>query len=281
MNKDKITTKLKLEIIIMVKIDDIKAYIAQIPPAPDVLKETLTFINEGELTKAAKCAQEDKALHVYLKTLVNKPIYGFKNEVSDLTQIFGILGTSGAQQVLYNYMLTLLSPKQWELFKLNESLFFELQAQLNQQWKQILRQLNIDDKDIESAITLLPASIIVCEALFKEHRDEVMLLRSVKEMDYNTILKRLCGMTLFDICNLIAKKWEMPPTIAAIVHAASGTETSNDNTIDQLGRWMHLLLFYEFSQAVYIEAGLNDFLEFHLEYAEPIYDDFMSLMEIQ
>ncbi len=264
----------------MVKIDDIKAYIAQIPPAPEVLKETLAFIQQGELTKAAKCAQEDKALHVYLKTLVNKPIYGFKNEVSDLSQIFGILGTSGAQQVLYNYMLTLLSPDKWELFKLNESLFFELQAQLNQQWKRILRQLDIDDKDIESAITLLPASIIVCEALFKEHRDEVMLLRSVKEIDYNTILQRLCGMTLFDICNLIAKKWEMPPLISAIVQTASGTEASDNQQINQLGQWMHLLLFYEFSQGAYVEAGLNDFLEFHVAYVEPIYGDFMSLMEI-
>ncbi len=265
----------------MVKIDDIKAYIEQIPPAPEVLKETLAFIKQGELTKAAACAEKDNALHVYLKTLVNKPIYGFKNEVNDLSQIFGILGISGAQQVLYNYMLTLLSPKKWELFKLNESLFFELQAQLNLQWKQILHQLGIDDKDTESAVTLLPASIIVCEALFKEHRDEVTLLRSVKAIDYNTILQRLCGMSLFDICGLIAQKWEMPVSISSIVQAASGTGISDDASIDQLGRWMHLLLFYEFSQGAYIEAGLNDFLEFHVTYAEPVYNDFMSLMEIQ
>ncbi|RUM65786.1 MAG: histidine kinase [Sulfurimonas sp.] len=264
----------------MVTTNDITTYIAQIPPAPEVLKQTLVFINQGELSKAAKCAEADKALHVYLKTLVNKPVYGFKNEVSELSQIFGILGTSGAQQVLYNYMLTLLSPDKWELFKLNESLFFELQAQLNHQWKRILRHCNIDNKDIESAITLLPASIIVCEALFKSHRDEVMLLRSVKAIDYNTILRRLSGMDLFDICQIIAKKWEMPQTITAIVQSASG-RTSDDVTIDRLGRWMHLLLFYEFSQAAYMEAGLNDFLEFHIDYAEPVYEEFMSLMEIQ
>jgi len=279
MNQDRMATKLTLEIIIMVTTNDITTYIAQIPPAPEVLKQTLVFINQGELSKAAKCAETDKALHVYLKTLVNKPVYGFKNEVSELSQIFGILGTSGAQQVLYNYMLTLLSPDKWELFKLNESLFFELQAQLNHQWKRILRHCNIDNKDIESAITLLPASIIVCEALFKSHRDEVMLLRSVKAIDYNTILRRLSGMDLFDICQIIAKKWEMPQTITAIVQSASG-RTSDDVTIDRLGRWMHLLLFYEFSQAAYMEAGLNDFLEFHIDYAEPVYEEFMSLMEI-
>ncbi len=264
----------------MVTQNSIKAYIAQIPPAPKVLKQTLAFINQGELTQAAKCAEADKALHAYLKTLVNKPIYGFKNEVSDLSQIFGILGTSGAQQVLYNYMLSLLSPSQWELFKLNESLFFDLQAQLNQQWKRILRHLNIDNKDIESAITLLPASIIVCEALFKAHHDEVALLRSVKEIDYNTILYRLSGMNLFDMCRLIAKKWEMPQRIAVIVTLASGDNASDDALLNQLGQWMHLLLFYEFSKGPYIEAGLNDFLEFHIDYVADIYEEFMSVMEV-
>ncbi len=265
----------------MVKPDDIKTYIAQIPPAPEVLQATLAFINQGELTKAAKCAEEDKALHTYLKTLVNKPVYGFKNEVSELSQIFGILGTSGAQQVLYNYMLTLLRPDQWELFTLNDTHFFELQAQLNHQWKRILQHSHIDDKDIESAITLLPASIIVCEALFKEHHTDVALLRSVKAIDYNTILQRLCGMDLFDVCTLIAQKWEMPENISIIVQSASGRRSSENETLNTLGKWMHLLLFYEFSKGAYIEAGLNDFLDFHIEYVTPVYSEFMSLMEIQ
>ncbi len=263
----------------MVKIEKIKEYIRHIPPTPAVLKETLAYVNQGDLTKAAKCAQEDKALHTYLKTLVNKPIYGFRNEVTELSQIFGILGTSGAQQVLYNYMMSLLSPSQWELFKLNKILFYDLQAQLNQKWKLILKAQNIDNKDIESAITLLPASIIVCEALFKEHKEEVNLLRSVKEIDYNTILKRLCNIDLFDICTLIAKKWEMPQEISQIIHCASGAKKNSDEEIQNLGNWMHLLLFYEFSKGAYIEAGLNDFLEFHIQSVEDIYPEFMEVMQ--
>jgi HD-like signal output (HDOD) protein len=265
----------------MVTTDTIKEYIKQIPPTPAILKQTLEYVNQGNLIKAAKCAEEDRALHVYLKTLVNKPIYGFRNEVSELSQIFGILGTSGAQQVLYNYMLTLLSPSKWELFKLNKVLFYDLQAQLNQRWKMILKVQNIDNKDIESAITLLPASIIICEALFKTHQEEVMLLRSVKEIDYNTILKRLCNMDLFDICTLIAKKWEMPQEIAQIIQCASGTKHSDDKQVETLGKWMHLLLFYEFSQGAFIEAGLNDFLEFHVEHVQDIYETFMKVMEIE
>jgi HD-like signal output (HDOD) protein len=259
--------------------EEIEDFISKIPPTPVILNTTINFVNQGELTKAAKIAAKDPALTKYLTTLVNKPIYGFRNEVHDLSQIFGILGTSGAKQVLYSYMLSLLSPSKWELFKLNQTLFYDLQAQLSMRWKVILEHLKIDDKDIASAITLLPASIIVCEALFKAHQEDVNLLRSVKDLDYNTILKRLGGIDLFDVSEKIANAWEYPPKIAQIVQAASGLKPSEDQEINLLGKWMHLQLFHTLSQSVYIQAGLNDFIDFQVEYVEDIYEEFSTLLE--
>lgn len=264
----------------MVTEDDIQTFIRQIPPAPTVLKATLEHVDNGDLTKAAKTAESDPALKSYLKTLVNRPIYGFRNEVSDLSQIFGILGLSAAQQSLYNYMLSLLSPGSWSLFDLNAATFAELQAQLSRKWVAILEHEQISDKEIESAITLLPASIIVCEALFKSRKSEVDLLRSTKAIDYNTILLRLCKMDLFDICAQIAKTWEMPQRIIDIVQAASGVKPASDPTTDRLGKWMHLLLFYELSQPTFIEAGLNDFIDFQVEYVSDVYEPFSTLMEV-
>jgi len=109
----------------MITKDKINEYIDKIPPTPKALRDTLTLLNAGELTKAAKTAQEDPALKMYLKELVNKPIYGFRNEVSEVSQIFGILGTSGSLQAVYNYMTTLLSPAKWSLFNLNKTSFHE------------------------------------------------------------------------------------------------------------------------------------------------------------
>ena len=264
----------------MVTPEDIQKFIAKIPPAPTVLRETMTHVNNGDLTKAARTAETDPALKSYLRALVNRPIYGFRNEVSDLSQIFGILGVSAAQQSLYNYMLTLLSPASWSLFKLNASLFADLQAQLSRNWHTILEHEKIDDKEIESAITLLPSSIIVCEALFSSHKAEVELLRGTKALDYNTILKRLCKMDLFDICEQIAHAWEMPQNVIDIVQAASGIKPSDNAAIDRLGKWMHLLLFYELSQRTFIEAGLNDFVDFQVEYVGDVYEPFSALMEV-
>lgn len=260
--------------------DAIQRFIEQIPPAPTVLRETLEHVSSGELVKAAKTAERDPALKSYLRSLVNRPIYGFRNEVKELSQIFGILGVSAAQQILYNYMLGLLSPASWSLFKLDAASFAELQDRLGRGWHAILLHLQIDDRETESAITLLPASIIVCEALFKAHKEEVTLLRSVKAIDYNTILQRLCRQDLFDVCTRIAETWEMPGRISGIVQAASGIKPSEDPAVNTLGKWMHLLLFYELSRPLFIEAGLNDFIDFQVEYVADIYDAFSGVMGI-
>ncbi len=265
----------------MITKEKIDSYIDKIPPTPKALKETLSLLNIGELVKAAKVAETDLALKAYLKNLVNKPIYGFANEVSDVSQIFGILGVSLSQQTVYNYMISLLSPDKWLLFKLNAKSFNELQAQLSKKWETILKHLDINDKDINASISLLPSSIIVSEALFCEKIDDVNLLRSTKALDYNTILTRLCGVGLFDICETIAKKWEMSEIIPQIIQSASGLKPSEDEQINTLGKWMHLLLFYELSQPVFVEAGLNDFIDFQVDYVSDIYEEFATLMEIQ
>jgi hypothetical protein len=253
-------------------------YIDKVPPAPEALKATLHFLETGDLVKAAKVATEDLALASYLKSMMNKSIYGFKTEVSNISQIFGILGVSGSQQAVYNYMISLLSPKKWHLFHLNAASFYNLQAELSVDWKKILVHLNINDKDIESSISLLPASIIISEALFNEKIDDVNLLRSASAIDLNTILQRLCGLDLFDICEKISQKWEMKESIAKIVQASSGLKPQKDESINLLGKWMHLLLFYTLSKPAFIEAGLNDFIDFQVEYVIDIYDDFNSVI---
>ena len=235
-------------------------------------------LNEGELSKASHEAAEDPALKLYLQNIVNKPIYGFKNDIKDIGQIFSVLGLTQAKQIVYNYMISLLSPKKWELFSLNDKSFSDIQAILGVNWKKILEHKGIDDKDIYASISLLPASIIVCEALFKSKKEEVTLLKSVKEIDYNTILQRLCGMDLFDLCDKIAKAWEMPETVSRIILASSGKSQESDPKIIELSKWMHLLFFYQLSQAVCVDAGLNDFIEFNIDYVQDIYEEFQELL---
>jgi len=260
--------------------EKVDAYIQKIPPTPQALQQTIIYLNQGELIKAARTAQKDLALSAYLVELVNKPIFGFRDKVEDISQIFGILGVARSQQALYNYMISLLSPAKWHFFRLNKSSFYDIQAELSIKWQIILKHLNITDKEIQNTITLLPATIIVCEALFCEKLDDVKLLRSVDEIDLNTILIRLCNLDLFDICQIIATKWNMSEKSMQIIQASSGLKPAKNDEINTLGKWMHLLLFFTLSRAEYINAGLNDFINFKIEYVEEIYDDFAKLMEI-
>jgi len=257
--------------------EQITRYIQSVPAAPSIIRQTLEHVRNGDLPKAAKCADEDPALKLYLKTLINRPVYGFRNEVSSLPQIFGILGLSSAQQILYNYLMSLLVPKEWGLFCLSHQAFYDLQASLSRKWETILKHLGLLNRDNESAISLLPASIIVCDALFKEHKEEVAQLRSVKALDYNTILQRLSGRSLFDLCSEVAEKWEMPASIAETVHAASGSDEVEGET-QILAKWMHLLLFYELSQSPYVEAGLNELLDFNVDFVQDIYESFAQVV---
>ncbi|MCK9374379.1 MAG: HDOD domain-containing protein [Sulfuricurvum sp.] len=268
-----------LDIPFVITQEEVSLYIQNIPPAPSVLRQTLEYLRDGDLPKAAKCAEEDPALKLYLKTLINRPIYGFRNEVSDLNQIFSILGISTTQQILYSYLLSLLLPKQWSLFTLTDQNFYDLQASLGRKWEKILKHLGLHNRDTESAITLLPASIIVCDALFGAHAKEVAQLRSVKALDYNTILIRLSKRSLFDLCSEIALKWEMSPSIAKIVHAASGTDSQISGNLKLLAQWMHLLLFYELSQSAYVSAGLNEFIDFQIDFVQDIYESFMQVVD--
>jgi len=262
----------------LLKQEEINSYINSIPPSPTVLQKVLLRLREGELNRASQEAAEDPALRLYLQNIVNKPIYGFKSSIKDITQIFSILGLAQAEQIVYNYMISLLAPKKWGLFALNEKDFSDIQDSLAVHWKKILEHKGVEDKAIYSSISLLPASIIVCEALFKSKQDEVKLLKSVKEIDYNTILQRLSGMSLFELCHKIAQAWEMPEIISRIVLASSGKAEESDEQIIELSQWMHLLFFYQLSQPSCIEAGLNDFIEFNIEYVRDIYDEFQDLL---
>lgn len=262
----------------MVTQEQISDFINTVPAVPSVLKAAREHIRNGDLAKAAKCAEEDPALRLYLKTLINRPAYGFRNEVTSVSQIFSILGTSGAYQVLGNYLLSLITPKQWSLFPLSANAFYDLQATLGKRWEKILLHLGMQNNDTQSAISLLPASIIVCDALFGTCRTEVEELRRVKALDYNTILYRLSKKSLFDLCADIAQKWELPPIAERIVHASSGLDPDISGDERVLSQWMHLLLFYELSQSPFVEAGLNEFLDFQIDFVQEIYPSFIQVV---
>jgi len=253
-------------------------FISSIPPQPEQLKLTLDLLDQGELVKAGKAAAEDPALSTYLRTFVNRPIFFFQKEITDVSQIFGILGLAQTKQLLYHYMMHLFSPKRWELFDLNEHTFSDLQANLSSYWKKILDHEKINDESITTLISLVPASIIVTELIFSSHIDEVQLLREQQSLDYNTILERLVGVNLFDISEMIGQSWGMDAKSLKVLKASSGLKPCGESTRCKIAQYMHMLLFYILSRSEFLECGLNDFLDFNPEFVMSIMENFQSIV---
>jgi HD-like signal output (HDOD) protein len=261
--------------------EQIEEYIQKVPPLADSLKECIKFLKDGELAKASKQVADDPALNNYLVHIVNKPIYGFVNEVKDTSQIFSILGVVKTNQLLTSYLVSLLAPKKWQLFKIDNLAFNEFQATMMGNWNRILESLGIENNAISSSATLLASAIIVCEEMFKDKSDAVTLIRERNNIDYNTILKQVAGVTLFDIAIMIGEKWEIETTALKIIRYSDGKtscESGECEKIVKVSKFLHLLLFHSLSTPTFVEHGLNDFIEFNPEFVGDIYEDFISVI---
>ena len=262
----------------MVTKEKIERYIEKVPPIPKELQRCIESVEKGDLTKAAKIASENRAICTYLIETVNRPIFGFfRNRVENISQIFGILGLTTAKQLLYAYLNTLLLPSKWRVFELDNTSFFKLQSDLLFYWNKILEFEKNEEDHLKIAINFIPSAIFVAEEMFKENFEEFVIIKQVKEINYNEMLQKFTGMNLFDISSLICKKWNMPQPIIQLLKDLGELDAS-DEKYGKFVRYMHLLLFFEFSKPLYIQAGLNDFIEFHPDFVEEVYQNFNQIV---
>ena len=190
----------------MLSKSDIDNYLDSIPPIPKTLKDTLFQLNRGDMKKAAEIATTDRAFVLYLSAIVNKPIFGFRDEIKNVHQIFGILGLSRARSIVSSYYMQIMLPKRWEVFDFTNREFQDLQANLIIGWGKILNFLGIKDAEIEQSIVLIPGAFIVCEMLFADIKDTISVLRTTKHIGYDEILYKMSGVKLFDVVLQISKK---------------------------------------------------------------------------
>lgn len=246
----------------------INNYIESIPPIPKIVRRCSQALDDGDMVHAADIANEDKALIHYLQNIVNKPIFGFRDEIKNARQIFGILGISKAKQLIFGYYLLLILPKKWEVFDFNSSKFQDFQARLIHNWGKIVKFLDREDNEIIPAISIIPASLIVSEMLFSDINSTVKLLRETKQLSYETILRKMTDRTFFEISSMIAKKWDFSQNISELI------EHIGDVNVGDFGKnaleitYLRLLLIYEMSRPVMVQSGLNDLFAI-----EPIFDD--------
>ena len=107
----------------MVTKKELKEYIKNIPPKPDILDRVIKEVLNNDLKKASEIAKEDPILVKYLQRLINKPVFGFRQKITDVTQIFTILGTDSIYELLHHYLLSLFSLDKWKVFNMTDDIF--------------------------------------------------------------------------------------------------------------------------------------------------------------
>ena len=257
----------KLKGMVMLSATTINNYIESIPPVPKIVKRCAQALENGDMVRAADIANEDRALTHYLQNIVNKPIFGFRDEIKNCRQIFGIFGILKAKQLIYGYYLLLILPKKWEVFDFDSTKFQDFQARLIYHWGKIVKFLGKEDAEIISAISIIPASLVVCEMLFKDINSTVKLLKKTKQISYENILFKMTQRTFFDISSLIAKKWDFSDTSVLLISKIGDSNDSDfgNNTLAIL--YLRLLLIYEMSRPMMIQSGLSDLFDL-----EPVLD---------
>ncbi len=256
----------------MLSKSDIDNHLDSIPPIPKTLKDTLFQLNKGDMKKAAEIAATDRAFVEYLSAIVNKPIFGFREEIKNVHQIFGILGLSRSRSIVSSYYMQIMLPKRWEVFDFTNREFQDLQANLIIGWGKILNFLGIKDAEIEQSVVLIPGALIVCEMLFADIKDTIAILRATKQIGYDEILSKMSGMNLLDIVLQISKKWEFSEKINLFLR-----EFMQDGKMDKKIIFLRLLVSYEMSKPYAIKSGLNDFFDFPMEFSE---DDILKFNHI-
>ncbi len=265
----------------MITSQQIGEYLKRVPPLPEAIGGTLRLLSEGELASAAKTASEDPALIYYLKQVVNSAAYGFKQELKEPMQIFSALGTERARELLYAYMVHSVAPEKWGYFALDKDGFTHFQLSFMQRWEKIVSAEKIDEK-YTSAAAIMSAGVIVADAIFADHASDVALLRENSDLDLDTILERVSGFRFERLVAAIAGKWEVERDVTELVTLAFGrSECSDSDSACRAARFLHLLLFYELSRPMMLDAGVNAFISFNPEFTMPVLDRFEEIVGVE
>jgi HD-like signal output (HDOD) protein len=253
----------------MVTKTEIENYLKEVPALPTVVRQCLTHLQEKELNKAAIAAKGDQKLIQFLKTVVNSAAYGFRSTMSDEKQIFSALGAQKAKQLLYAYMVDSTAPNRWEFFKLQPNDFKSLQMTVIKDFNTILRHYGHENSEYQSVSSIICATIVVADKIFGDHKEDVDIVLQSQDISLDELLHRISGYTFASLVTYIAKLWEVHEDARGLLILSFG-DKSCEGEVCEIAKLMHLRLFKTLSQPVFIQAGLNDFLELKMDFVQDI-----------
>jgi len=235
--------------------EEIKKYLSKVPPLPESAAKALKFLKEGDLKKAALEAENDLVLKKQIEHVVNSAYFSLPNKVEDTVQLFTMIGLEMAKSLVYSYIVSLLEPKEWKIFNLN---FRDFQAQFLSVYEEymILEFEKETYKKYPEIGAIIPVAVCVCDMLLGDKKREVDLITESAPLELGTLLKRMTGMSLFEIAAEIAKIWELEDEKCEIIKNSECIDCKNP-----ISALTHFLFFYLVSKPSFMD--LNSLIEFN------------------
>lgn len=238
--------------------NDIIKYLKDVPPVPKNVKKALEYLKNGDLKNAAIEAQNDLILKKRIEDVVNSAYYALPNKVNDMVQLFAMLGMERSKSLIYSYLVSLLEPKEWQIFNIN---FFDFQAMFMSEFEKYMT-IEFDTKTYKKYAdvgAIIPASVCICDSLLGAKKEDVELLTSNAPLEYGTIIKRMTGISLFGIAAKIAEIWGLDKEKTKILKNAK----CNNGCNDKISALIHLVFFMIVSKKQFLD--LNSLIEFNPE----------------
>ncbi|MEO1927738.1 MAG: HDOD domain-containing protein [Nautiliaceae bacterium] len=240
--------------------EKIKEYLKQVPPIPQNALLTLKYLKEGNLKEAAKEAEKDLILKKQIEGVVNSAYFSIPKKVENTVQLFTMIGLEMATNLVYSYIVSLLEPKEWKIFNIN---FKDFQAEFLKSYEEsmIFEFGEVKYKKYPEIGAIIPVAVCVCDMLLGEKKDKLELILNSAPMEIATLLKRLTGMSLFEIASKIAKIWELEDEKCDIIKNSECLECKNE-----ISALVHFLFFYLSSKPAFFD--LNSLIEFNTDSLE-------------
>ncbi len=241
---------------------DILKYLKEVPPIPENVKNALKALEEGDLKKAALEASNDLILKKRIEDVVNSAYYALPNKVENMIQLFAMLGIEKSRSLIYSYLVSLLEPKEWKIFKIN---FFDFQAAFMTEYeKAMMLEFDLQTyKKFAEIGAVIPASVCVCDSLLGEKKEDVELVLSSAPIEYSTLIKRMTGVSLFGLAGKIAELWGLEKEKSDILKAAECNNCEN-----KIAALIHFVFFVLVSKKQFID--INSLIEFNPDCIELI-----------
>ena len=238
--------------------ESILKYLSNVPPVPEHVQKALDYLNKGDIKNAALEAEKDFVLKKQIERVVNSAYYGLNKKVEDMVQLFTLLGIEKSRSLIYSYLVSLLEPKQWKIFKIN---FFNFQSAFMKSYEDAMI-LEFDEKTYKKYAeigAIIPAAVCVCDALLGEKKEEVNLVMSSAPLEYSTLIKRMSGLSLFELASKIAVLWGLEEEKIEILKKSE----CRGECKEKIPALVHLVFFALVSKKEFLD--INSLIEFNSE----------------